>query len=256
MQARARRCWYMLCGLIAQQTDALTPISVRLHDSLTISTYESVGGSYGRQTWPASVAAACWIVDGGAEAQLRNSRMVEVGSGTGLCSLALASCGASVLATDVDKEALSIVGIAAKACGHSSLIRTEFFDVLDRSSALPMGDVMVAADVMYSASLARGLARRCAEALSMGMRVLVADPGRPTRRDFDAELAIVGAELNLDASLRSCTFREAADIGSFSEWVCGTSGDRLLGLDLPPSQASECRRRITRHAPVADSTLL
>ena len=118
--------------------------------------------------------------------------MVEVGSGTGLCSLALASCGASVLATDVDKEALSIVGIAAKACGHSSLIRTEFFDVLDRSSALPMGDVMVAADVMYSASLARGLARRCAEALSMGMRVLVADPGRPTRRDFDAELAIVG----------------------------------------------------------------
>ena len=109
--------------------------------SLTISKLldESVGGSlYGRQTWPASVAAACGIVDGGTEAQLRNCRMVEVGSDTGLCSLALASCGASLGPghRSVDKEALSIVGITAKACGHSSRIRTEFFDVLDRSSAL------------------------------------------------------------------------------------------------------------------------
>jgi hypothetical protein len=150
-----------------------------------------------------------------------------------------------VLATDFDDTALKLVQIAARTSGYERL-RTSHFDVLDCATVLPPSDLLVAADVMYSATLARGLARRCVEALDAGMRVVVADPGRPTRRDFQDELK--------KARIPSveCVFVEASAVGSFSAWA-RRDGPTILGLHLPPSSASECRQRVTRHAAVPDS---
>ena len=44
----------------------------------------------------------------------------------------------------------------------------------------------MASDVLYTPQLADALARRCLEVVARGGRAIVADPGRPTRRRFQA----------------------------------------------------------------------
>jgi len=159
----------------------LTTREVALDDNQKVQLYEAVGG-YGTRTWEsATTVSVSWL---GTAANLAGLSVVEIGAGTGLCSLVLAVRGADVLATDHDAAALKLTAMSADASGCSHAVKTAAFDLLAIGQQLPACQLVVACDVIYSSALARALASRALQALDAGAKVLVIDPGRPTRREF------------------------------------------------------------------------
>lgn len=144
---------------------------------------------YGRVLWPSAHASASALL-----AVLRAHRaehgelptVVELGCGTGLCSLVAARAGAAVTATDVDEGALVAVR-AAVAQFPGARLTTALFDVRGREP-LPRADVVIAADLLYEEVLAGAMARRAGEALDRKSVVIVGDPGRVFRARFDSLL--------------------------------------------------------------------
>jgi predicted nicotinamide N-methyase len=127
--------------------------------------------------WRSGVALAREL-DG---APLRGVRVVELGCGLALPSIAAARAGADVLATDEAAEALSLAERNADANGVR--LSTALADWSEPSGLLGLGpfDVVLAADVLYErpsvAALLALLPRLAPEAW-------VADPGRPAAAAF------------------------------------------------------------------------
>jgi len=114
-------------------------------------------------------------------AELTGRRVVELGCGLGVPSIAAARAGASVLATDADPDALELLERNARANGVS--VETAVFD-WSRPAALieraPF-DLVLAADVLYerpSVALLLALLPR------LGPELWLADPGRPPAGAF------------------------------------------------------------------------
>ncbi|KAL1524266.1 hypothetical protein AB1Y20_019169 [Prymnesium parvum] len=147
---------------------------------------KSTGSAIATRLWRCALGTASWLAQ---QAQFFDGKLVlEVGAGTGLCSLVLAATStARVVSSDIDEVALSLVRTAAE---RQSLILEEVihFDLQDEGSLLPEAAWMVACDVMYTPELAAALARRCAEQLKRGGHVLVTDPDRKPRAVFQATL--------------------------------------------------------------------
>jgi predicted nicotinamide N-methyase len=127
--------------------------------------------------WRSGVALACEL-DGVA---LRGLRVVELGCGLAVPSLAAARAGATVLATDACAEALTLV--ARNATANDVRIETAIVDwtkpdVLLRRAPF---DMVLAADVLYErasvAPLLSLLPRLAGQAW-------LADPGRPAAEAF------------------------------------------------------------------------
>ncbi len=144
---------------------------------------------------------------------------IELGCGTGLCSLTAAQYGAtSVLATDVSSVALQYTEAAAAAQGFSQVM-TRVFDVTS-DAPLPAADVLLLSDVFVTPRLADAFARRAAEALRANFaHVLVVDPGRSTRATFVSALTACGVTEDLQFVDESEAARRAQE------------GRRLLLLD-------------------------
>jgi predicted nicotinamide N-methyase len=130
--------------------------------------------------WRSGVALAREL-DGAA---LRGMRVVELGCGLAVPSIAAARAGATVVATDSSAEALSLARRNARL--NSVHIRTVRVDWADRDELVRQApfDLAVAADVLYeSASVVQLLSllpRLAPEAW-------VADPGRPAADAFVQE---------------------------------------------------------------------
>ena len=202
---------------LQQSRGTLVRRVMHLTEELSICIFEGTG-DVGTQLWPSAFAAACWLATA---TDLSGVQVVEVGAGTGLCSLTLAALGADVTATDIDKRALRLTSLAASE--NQLSLRTQIFDVCG-PEPLPMCDLLVATDATYNDYLSEHLARRCAEALAAGGRVLVADPGRPTRAHFLRHLR---------ASASCCEglgFRAAADLDDFSCCWCWDADDVSRGV--------------------------
>lgn len=114
-------------------------------------------------------------------AQLGGLRVVELGCGLALPSLAAARAGAEVLATDSDPEALELV--AENARGNDVRIETALVDWAQPDALLSRApfDLALAADVLYERSSVAPL-------LSLLPRLApeawIADPGRPAADAF------------------------------------------------------------------------
>lgn len=110
------------------------------------------------------------------ETPLEGLRVVELGCGLAVPSIAAARAGAEVLATDSDREALPLVERNADANGVS--VKTEGVDWADPDELIRRApfDLVLAADVLYE----RG---SVAQLLSLLPRLApeawLADPGRP-----------------------------------------------------------------------------
>lgn len=135
--------------------------------------------TYGSRLWPAAVHLATYLTSGSNSSGLPGKRVLELGCGNGLCSLAAASLGCRVLATDYRQLPLDLLRRAAEACGvpvperqvldfaapvPSPLVmsRTNRKDeVVPANAELPRHDLLLAADVGYSKSLAWRLGERC-----------------------------------------------------------------------------------------------
>jgi predicted nicotinamide N-methyase len=129
--------------------------------------------------WRSGVALARELGGGGPP---NGERVVELGCGLALPSLAAARAGADVLATDGDDEALELVDRNARENGLNS-VETACVDWGDADALVARGpfDLVLAADVLYeraSAGLLLKLLPRLAPA------ALLADPGRPAAGAF------------------------------------------------------------------------
>jgi predicted nicotinamide N-methyase len=112
---------------------------------------------------------------------LRNRRVVELGCGLAVPSLAAARAGAEVLATDASAEALALAGRNARENGVR--VETAAVDWAEPGELVSRGpfDLVLAADVLYErasvAPLLSLLPRLAPEAW-------IADPGRPAAGAF------------------------------------------------------------------------
>jgi predicted nicotinamide N-methyase len=112
---------------------------------------------------------------------LRGLRVVELGCGLGVPSIAAARAGASVLATDESAEALELVARSAQANGVQ--VDTAAADWASPAELLERSpfDLVLAADVLYERAAV-------AQFLSLLPRLApgawLADPGRPAAEAF------------------------------------------------------------------------
>jgi predicted nicotinamide N-methyase len=174
---------------------------------------------YGVVLWPAAqvVASALAGLEG-----IAGSSVLELGAGTGLCSITAMACGASrVLATDYRAEPLQLLeeSVAMNEVPREAL-STAIFDIKLASEPLPDAGAhyVVAADLLYQISTSVALARRCVEALKYKScrEVLVGDLGRPGRDAFLNELVVQGVR------------PEAAKFASVNGWLPGAPRHELV----------------------------
>jgi predicted nicotinamide N-methyase len=132
---------------------------------------------YWAELWPSGLALARHV----ATLELRGLRVVEVGCGLGLPSLAAARCGAHVLATDWAEDAVELVRRNAERNGLSlraSRVRWSEPEPLLRAAPW---DVVLGADLLYEARNAEQLASLLPR---LAGETLLAEPGRPHAKDF------------------------------------------------------------------------
>jgi predicted nicotinamide N-methyase len=141
--------------------------------------------------WRSGVALAREL----AETRLDGKRVVELGCGLAVPSLAAARAGADVLATDQDREALDLVERNARENGLD--VKTAHADWNDADGLVALGpfDLVLAADVLYEEA---GLAL-----LDLMPRLAreawLADPGRPMAPSFLEQAA---HDWSVDARVR------------------------------------------------------
>jgi predicted nicotinamide N-methyase len=146
--------------------------------------------------WAGGLAVSHYLVDHPEEVAGR--RVLDVGSGSGLCAVVAMKLGAaSVHAVDIDPFSQAAVALNARANG----VRVGFSrqDLLDASP--PPCDVILAGDVCYEEIMAGRMVEWLRLAARGGTRVLLGDPGR----------TYLPAGLERLASYRVRTSRELED---------------------------------------------
>jgi predicted nicotinamide N-methyase len=139
---------------------------------------------YWAELWPSGVALARAV----AGRALKGARVLEIGCGLGLPSLAAALAGGRVLATDWAPDALELLRDNARR--NDAVLETAVVDWTAPQALLERApfDIVLAADVLYEQRnvpvLAELLPRLAGE-------VLLADPGRPPLEDFLARTGAV-----------------------------------------------------------------
>jgi predicted nicotinamide N-methyase len=132
---------------------------------------------YWAELWPSGVALARAV----AGLDLAGKRVVELGAGLGLPSLAAALAGADVLATDWAEDAVAL--LRENAARNALRLRVERvrWDEPEPLLAEAPWDVVLGADLLYE----RRNADKLLELLPrLGGEVLLAEPGRPFAASF------------------------------------------------------------------------
>ncbi len=132
---------------------------------------------YWAELWPSGVALA----RAAAETVAPGERVVELGCGLGVASIAAALAGADVLATDWAPDALAFT--RENAARNGVLLETALASWTEPETLVARGpwDWVLAADVLYENRNVEPLAALLPR---LGSKALVADPGRPAARAF------------------------------------------------------------------------
>jgi predicted nicotinamide N-methyase len=102
-------------------------------------------------------------------------RVLDLGSGSGLCAIAAAQVGAvTVMAVDIDRCAIAAIGLNARA-NHQSL-EIVAADLLGEEP--PVVDLILAGDCWYEEPIAGRATAWLRRAWEHGADVLLGDPGR------------------------------------------------------------------------------
>jgi predicted nicotinamide N-methyase len=134
---------------------------------------------YWAELWPsARVMAARLAMENGSD-----ERLLELGCGLGLLTIAALSAGYSVLATDYYADALLFTRVNTyDVLGR--VPRTRLMDWRDVPDDLGRFPRVVAADVLYEREYASLVAEVLARTLAPDGRATVADPGRSAAPEF------------------------------------------------------------------------
>jgi predicted nicotinamide N-methyase len=146
--------------------------------------------------WAGGLAVSQYLVDHPEEVAGR--RVLDVGSGSGLCAVVAMRLGAaSVHAVDIDPFSQAAVALNARANG----VRVGFSRQDLLGGPPPPCDVILAGDVCYEETMAGRMVEWLRLAARSGTRVLLGDPGR----------TYLPASLERLASYRVRTSRELED---------------------------------------------
>ena len=123
--------------------------------------------------WGGGLALAHYLRD--RPDAVAGKRVLDLGSGSGLCAIAALKAGAaSAMAVDVDPIAAAAIALNARA--NSVRIDVVQEDLLD--AAPPDVDVIVAGDLWYEEQFGERATAWLQRARQSGTRVLIGDPGR------------------------------------------------------------------------------
>ena len=128
---------------------------------------------YWAYLWAGGAALARHILDSPGIVQGR--RVLDLGAGSGVVGIAAAKAGASsVVAVDVDPNAVAAIGLNAAANGV--VVAAQCADLLgDAPGAF---DIVAVGDLFYEPSLASRVTRFLEFCLASGVKIYVGDPGR------------------------------------------------------------------------------
>ena len=137
---------------------------------------------YWAELWPSGAALAAHV----GRRDLRGRRVLELGAGLGLPSLAAALRGADVLATDWAEDAVALLQANAERNGVALRVEVARWD--DPARFGSGWDLVLAADVLYEA-------RNADQLLALLPRleareIVLAEPGRPFAKDFLAQFDV------------------------------------------------------------------
>lgn len=128
---------------------------------------------YWAAAWVGGQALARYVLDH--PRLVAGTRVLDVGSGSGICALAAALAGAEVVAADVDP--LACQAIALNAAANGVAVKVVPGDAL--ATVPDESEVIVAGDMCYERKLAARLLPWLEACHRAGKCVLLADPGRP-----------------------------------------------------------------------------
>ncbi len=164
---------------------------------------------YWAELWPSGLVLADRI----ARRDLAGLRVVELGAGLGIPSLAAAAGGAEVLATDWYEPSLRFIAInAARA---KLAVRTMLVDWRTPPQELLEGapfDLVLGADVLYEARNAEPLASLLPLLVAEDGEAIIADPRRPDAAHFLAALTAGGWSLVTDEVAHESRLDESGPI--------------------------------------------
>ncbi len=107
--------------------------------------------------------------------EVAGRRVIDVGSGSGLCAIVAARAGAgSVRALDIDPLSEAAVALNARI----NRVHVGFTRIDPLSAPPPPCDVILAGDVCYEQTMGTRMIEWLQTAASHGTRVLIGDPGR------------------------------------------------------------------------------
>ena len=131
--------------------------------------------------WPSGLALARAVA---AEPPAPGERVLELGCGLGLPSIAAARAGARVLATDGSGDgAIFAAHNLALNEVEAEVLPADWRDVADHLAAEPF-DLVLAADVLYLRHNVESLLALLPRLLAPDGRAWIADPGRAGTEDF------------------------------------------------------------------------
>lgn len=166
--------------------DVLLPLSAEeLIDEAEFDRDERL--PYWAELWPSARALARHLL----ERELPAGRVLELGAGVALPSLALHARGADVLATDYYEDALLFARANAER-NHLPPLAAALLDWREPAEAPGRFDLILAADVLYERRNADALAVVLLDLLAPVGRVLLADPGRVYMDEFERRMRGTG----------------------------------------------------------------
>lgn len=182
---------------------------------------------YWADLWPSSQILAAYLLETTLPAGGHRPRLLELGCGLGLVTMAAMRTGYEVLATDYYDDALRFT----RANASHALSRepaTRHVDWRRFPDDLAGYERVVAADVLYEKANAPLLSAAIAQTLAPDGEAIIADPGRVAAPEFLAGLA--GAGLIVTA-----TETRAFDVGVVHQTITiyriANSGQRVTASD-------------------------
>lgn len=163
--------------------------------------------------WPSAKALTRWLLD---HPPPKDQRIVELGCGLALPSIALARSGHAILATDYEPDALEFAGINAQRNG-AAIFRTGRLDWREGVGDFGLHDLVIAADVLYEQRQAIALADLVPKLVAQGGSLVLADPGRRWAPQFQ-----------LLMKQQNWTCRELAELEERGSGVAAASRVRIV----------------------------
>jgi predicted nicotinamide N-methyase len=134
---------------------------------------------YWAELWPSALALARWV---GTRA-LHGARVLELGCGLGLPSIAAALAGGRVLATDWSAEAVEFTQRNAAANGARLETAVAAWDEAEELVARGPWDLVIGSDLLYEP---RNVALLLDVLENVADHAVIADPGRAASVEFEA----------------------------------------------------------------------